>query len=451
MGEFAGPAGVELNGPLLSIHMHSNRPDDFVIFLDRLEQATQDLAAVEVVVKIDDNDAPMNALLPREVARRGFRITSISTPPPASFFDLWRCFHDLLRAADPQAYFVLNLNDEMSFSTRHWDQVLRRYVGLFPDHLFRLRTSPHRNRNYYDFWEAGFANDTSAIMTKRWLEVGGGWCPCNGPDTFQQSVAFYFGWLDRFNAQRPCREFPIYDLELGGHGASHGLTGAALRRRQAGSLRPYFVLMSHEMQEEAARRARKLHAHIRAFDRRLSNYRVLDNAKKRRIEIVDESGVVLDRLPYRLSAMRIGLTNAVRRLNFGYYCAGGRAGAGWITNVVTYFCLRHPALDWFLDEYYAAGGPKPADKPRTYYLRRLLIRALLFWPQGVIDRARRGAPRWWLPRWASRIAEIARYQFELLREVERDPSAASRIARPWKAKLYLGLAVVTARMRGRRD
>src|SRR4029077_5118179 len=189
---------------------------------DRLQEVTADFAAVEVVVKIDDSDAAMNRLLETEVKRRPFRVAFVSTPAPRDFYDLWKSYDVLLKAADPKAYFAECLNDEMFFRTKHWGSSLRNYVDLFPDHIFRLRTSPQKNRNYYDFWEAGFANDTSAIMTRRWLDIGGGWCPCNGPDSFQQCVAFYFGWLDRFNAGRPQRELAIDDIEVGGHGANAG-------------------------------------------------------------------------------------------------------------------------------------------------------------------------------------------------------------------------------------
>ena len=70
------PPGVG-HGVLLSIHLTSNRPAQFVEFLDRLEAKTNDMDAVEVVVKIDDSDPVMNDHLRREKARRPFRITYI--------------------------------------------------------------------------------------------------------------------------------------------------------------------------------------------------------------------------------------------------------------------------------------------------------------------------------------------------------------------------------------
>lgn len=318
---------------------------------------TDEMSSVEVVVKIDDSDREMNRLLPLEIARRPFRITYISSPLAGGFYGLWRCYDDLLKACDPEAYFLLPLNDEMYFATKGWDTVLRKYVGLYPDHIFRLRTSPHRLRTYYDFWEPGWSNDTSSFMTKRWVELGGGWCPCNGPDSFQQCVAFYFGWLHRFDVMRPYRERPIYDIEFGGSGDSIGLSGQALRRRMRGAIKPWFVLMSHRMQQEAARRAQKLHAQIWADARALQNFEVRDSRRRHRIEVVDPSSdIVLYSGRYKLSWIRISLTNAVRKLNYGYY---GGAGDAYrrrpLHNFTEYLCLRHEAADYVRDRYRAVG------------------------------------------------------------------------------------------------
>jgi hypothetical protein len=335
-------------GILLSIHMTSNRPDQFVWFLDQLEATTRDKTCVEVVIKIDDDDEAMNELLRREVARRPFRIRFISTPLVGGFFGLWRSYDELLRLADPEAYFVVGLNDEMFFAQSNWDDALRRYVGLFSDHIFRLRTSEFRYRNYYDFWEVGWANDTSSFMTKRWLEIGGGWCPCNGPDTFQQYVAYYFGWLLRFDRARPQREIPISDISFRGHGASLTISGEALRRRQGASIKPWFILLSHKMQQEAARRARLLYGYVWASERGLNPFQVRDNASRKVVEVLNANQNIVLSSSYSLSRIRISAINAFRIFNWAYY---GGAGDDWKNkpwaNTKLFLCLRYPALDQF--------------------------------------------------------------------------------------------------------
>ena len=373
---------------LLSIHFTSNRPAGFARFLDHLEACTSDMSAVEVVVKIDDHDSQMHALLEKESERRPFAVRYISAPPPAGFYDLWRSYDDLLKAADPRAYFVMCLNDEMYFETMHWDKVLRRYVGLFPDHIFRLRTSRHRTRNYFDAWEAGFANDTAAIMTRRWVEAGGGWCPCNGPDTFQQCVAYYFGWLHRFRADRITREMPIYDINLGGHGANLGesLSGRQLRRRIGGSIRPFYVLMSHAMQQEAARRAQKLHAHIWAERHALTVYEVRDEPARQRICVSEGGGHVLLRLSYRLSAPRIWLTNARRSLSWSRYVgyAGDCPPSTWFKDLFMHICYQNEYLGRILDVLWFE--PNMPTAPN-------LARNVLFFVRSRLGRLRRSCKR----------------------------------------------------------
>ncbi|MGH7917419.1 MAG: hypothetical protein ACREQE_08110, partial [Candidatus Binataceae bacterium] len=180
------------------------------------------------------------------------------------------------------------------------------------------------------------------------VELGGGWCPCTGPDSFQQCVAFYFGWLYRFNLDRPYREIPIADIDFAGSGASSGMEGDAQRLRGRGALKPWFILMSHRMQQEAARRAQLLQAHIWAEAGGAQNRIVRDDRVHRCIEVVDPtSGAVLRRRSYRLSWLRITLTNALRKLNYGYY---GGAGDDFrhrpLYNFIEYLSLRHAWIDY---------------------------------------------------------------------------------------------------------
>ena len=335
--------------PLLSIHLTSNRPSYFVTFLDRLEESTEDPRSVEVVLKIDDTDAPMNALLASESKRRPFRITYISTPLVGGFYELWRSYDELLRISHPDAYFVVGLNDEMYFMKRGWDTRLRTYVGLYPDHIFRLRTSIHRERNTFDYWEASCAGDLTPIMTKRWLDLGGGWCPCNGPDSFQNAVAYYFGWLyrhDTFN--RPYRERVVHDIEFGGYGANRGITDrVTFRKRIRGSVAAWFTLVSYCTQQEAARRAQLLHAHIAAAARGLRDYDVIDERRRRSLAVIDRgTGARVWQARYALNPWRIRATNLIRKFNYPFYGGSGDAVRYQRrANLVYYLLLRHERLE----------------------------------------------------------------------------------------------------------
>jgi len=367
----------KLRGVLLSIHLTSNRPDNFVTFLDRLEEKTENYGSVEVAIKIDDNDDRMNDLLAAESKRRPFKITYISTPLAGGFYGLWRAYNDLLRVCDPNAYFVVGLNDEMYFLEKGWDVRLRNYVNLYPDHIYRLRTSIHRERNYFDYWEACCAGDLSPIMTKRWIELGGNWCPCNGPDSFQNSVSFYFGWLYRHHTfGRPYRERVVHDINFAGYGANLTIADPeALRRRMRGGVVAWFQLMSYPIQLEAARRAQKLHAQIWAEANAPTPFDIIDNVKKKQIWVVDRrTAALLNSHSYRLSRLRIALTNTFRKLNYAYYGGAGLLRYQRAQNFVDYLCLRHRCLDRVRDFW---RGNTPARSKFRAALR-MIIRALQF-------------------------------------------------------------------------
>src|ERR1700687_778112 len=87
-----GPATATRLAPLLSIHMTSNRPGNFVQFLDRLQNATLVASSVEVVVKVDDTDDAINRLVEKEARNRPFRVKYLSTPLDRGVFRPWRWY-----------------------------------------------------------------------------------------------------------------------------------------------------------------------------------------------------------------------------------------------------------------------------------------------------------------------------------------------------------------------
>lgn len=313
---------------LLSVHLASKFPGKFTALLDNIEATIADPSRIEVLVKIDSEDAAMNALLPREAARRPFAVRFISTPRGEGYFGLWSAYNDLLKIAHPEAYFVSVMNDEVKFVTRGWDETLQGYVGFYPDHLFRLRISQYRLRNYIDFWECGYAPDAYALYTRRWFEISGDWCPCNTPDAFQQSVAFYL-----WGATRPGpgnrqynRDIPVHDIQLEGEAPYQGLSDEELRERVRVAEAHWFRLMSWTIQTEASLRAHRLLAYARASELGLAGYSIEADVPARRVRLIERpSGRELGCWSYALSRVRIGATNFWRKPLFEYWCGGSRA------------------------------------------------------------------------------------------------------------------------------
>lgn len=311
-------------GKVLSIHLQSNRIENLKSLFDNLEETVSDPKSFEVIVKIDDTNIEINLFLEKEIERRQFTIKYIATPLEGGFFNLWSSMNDMLKLADPDAYFFVNFNDEMYFKSKGWDSILKHYIGLFPDHIFRLRTSCYRFRNYYDFWECGFAPETSAITSRKWIEIGGDWNPCLGPDSFQQCVAFYFGYHERFSRDRQMRDIPITDILIGGEGAGKGLKGDTLEKWMSGAVKAWFRLMSYAMQTEASRRGRKLYAYLWAKQHGLENFTLIDDKKKKIIKLQEEKGSILKKeFSYKLNRLKIMRENFIRLFSYYNYAGAG--------------------------------------------------------------------------------------------------------------------------------
>lgn len=311
----------------VSVQLNSNRPDQIRGFLDSIETTASLPSSIEVLVHIDEGDHAMEDLLAAEAARRAVRLRQVKTGLVKDFFDLWKPLNVLLRLTAKSAYFVFNCSDECRFLTKGWDDVLRRYVGYYDDHIFRIRASRLRYRNYLDYWECGCAPDSLTFYTKRWMDIVGDWNPCMGPDSFQQCIAFYLNTSDPFNINEENRDIPEPFLRFSGEGASLGLQGEARRTRVRGQIKYSFVLWSHATQTEARRRAKLLLAHIWIARRKLTGV-VVEDDKARQV-VVARDPVSNKRLEwsYRLSRFAVFARNNYRKLRYNVYAGGGSEAA----------------------------------------------------------------------------------------------------------------------------
>jgi|GEM_PF-2710935 len=313
--------------PFVSIQLNSNRPEQIARFFDSVENTADKPEDIEVLLHIDQGDKVMEEAVEMERARRKFDLRVLQTDLVKGYATLWKPLNPLFEMTHPEAYFVINLSDEMLFETCGWDSMLKPYVGYYPDHIFRLRGSKYRFRNYTDFWENGFAPDSLAFYTRRWLELSGDWNPCLGPDSFQQCVSYYLFTDDPFSHTQHMRDIPLPHIKFSGEGASIGLEGEALYRRICINNRAWFVLMSHKMQEEARRRAMRMKAHIIAHNHQLQG--VTASVEERRLLrrfVVRDANThkVLAKIPYQLSWLKTSGRTWLRSPLVLYYAGGGR-------------------------------------------------------------------------------------------------------------------------------
>lgn len=307
---------------LISIQLNSNRGAQLSAYFDNIEETADNPRDIEVIVNIDLGDKVMKALLDKEILTRKFTLKYIQTPAPKSFFDMWKPLNNILAVTDPNAYFLLNISDEMFFATKGWDTILKKYVGYFPDHYFRLRASRNKFRNYFDRWECNFIQDSIPITTKKWVDAGGNWNPCFGPDSFQQLVAFYLMKESQFTNENLLRDIPIVDIEFFGDVPAVGVSPDKHWKMQRESIRAMQKCQSYKMQLEAKRRAMIIKANIIAKSKNLLGCTINQNTWRKRIEIINDKKIIY-KMSYKLSRISIFLTNQYRKLYFYNYFGTG--------------------------------------------------------------------------------------------------------------------------------
>lgn len=327
---------------LLSLIFSSNRPNQLGLLLDSIEETIKDPRLLEIIINIDTDDEKMERAVQIEQQVRPFVIKYIKTLYPKGLEVLWKPINLMLKEVDSQAYFVLVISDEFLFKTKHWDTILSNYVGMFPDDIFRLKASRNRYRNYFDRWECSFAQDCIAFTTKRWFDITGNFCPCYGPDGFQQAVAFYLQKLNQFNSREPSRDIAINDLNFGGDTPSVGVKPSENARRILLHTKAMFKAQTYAMQLEASRRAAKLLCAIKARQYNLTDYTISDHQWVSHMKLKDIKNQVVEKIYYGVPRFRFLFENFFRCLYFDYYFGGGRESGKNIKNgFKMYLLLRH--------------------------------------------------------------------------------------------------------------
>ncbi len=335
---------------IISIQLNSNRPAQIVAYFDNVEETTDNPSEVEVLVNIDIGDRAMKTVLEAEIPKRKFTIKYIETKRPASFCDLWKPINSLLEITDPHSYFLVNISDEMLFDTKGWDTILKKYIGFFPDHIFRLRASRNKFRNYFDRWECSFAQDAIPITTKKWIDIGGDWNPCFGPDSYQQLIAFYLAKEGHFSNNQYLRELPLTEIKFAGDIPALGIDPEKSWRHNRDHIVAMQICQSPKMQLEARRRAILLKANIIAEGKQLKNYFIKDNKQKKILSLhKGDTQEIIKQFDYSVNSLAIFLTNQWRKLAFFSHFGDGRAFRKNIfRSYLQYLKARHYSVRLFI-------------------------------------------------------------------------------------------------------
>ena len=306
--------------PVLSLIVPSRRPDQLTGLLDNIEEMTADFDNVEVVVKVDDDVEDAAEIMAREQEKRPYTIRFVCTPRHGGVFTLWAGQHEAFEASNPESYFCIFASDEIRFLTKNWDVVLSRYVGWFPDHIFRLRPSDCKYRNYHELFDCTFMPESFAIITRRWLEVAEGTGHCWGTDAFHQCVAFHLslgagGYSNVWHHRGLWRDVQIHDVELGGMEFGKDITAREHFARNLRIFREWNRLCNYSAQLRFAYLARRLSLYCYAVEKGIQSFTLVDDRPNKRVNLIDmDSGEVVARERYRLSRTRVFLNNTLRNI-----------------------------------------------------------------------------------------------------------------------------------------
>jgi hypothetical protein len=307
---------------LLTIIMATNRVHNISGFLYNIQETCEDPSCLEVLIKIDEGDDMLRDLLDHAIEMYPFTIRYLQTPKLDGYYTLHKGYQQLFEISDPQSYFVFLTNDELRFATKGWDRVLQRYVGTFPDDVFRLKLSVHKYFSYYSYHECGPCPENYPIFTRRWMELVEGVGDCWGPDGWHQFIDYHLGAI---HMPGIFRSVPVDDILLTGEAAGLELTKEQSFKRTYRIYQEWWRMYSVEKQREFRRLATKLYVYIKAHEQgyQKMGFTLCENQKSKFFDVfIPGVKQPVYASSYHLSGLTIRLHNFALLLR----CLQGRWG-----------------------------------------------------------------------------------------------------------------------------
>jgi hypothetical protein len=300
----------------------SRRLNDAKGFLDSIEKTTAHPERIEVLFKFDSDQMGVREFIEAEIKKRPFDIKYIVTPRLEGNYSLWLACNKLFFMSSQESYFVQALSDEVRIKTMGWDDILLKYMGFFPDHIFRLRTSTQKLCNYYTQFECNYVPDSFPIYTRQWLNLTDGFGDCWGSDAYQQAVAFHMGLgVDGYKSTNRSgalyRDISIHN-EIKYQGiAEYGVDISAeqLKLRTEWIYYEWNRLVSHCKQEEFSYYARRIYLYVFANKNNIKHFRLMKDEKRKKVSLIDlDSQKVVSEVSYAVSFFYVFFSNLRRKL-----------------------------------------------------------------------------------------------------------------------------------------
>lgn len=420
---------------LISFITPSRRLDNIKGLLDNIEETVSDPGCVEVLIKFDDDQVEAIPFIEEEIKKRPFSIRYISTPRLEGIYSVWVAMEQLFFMTDPDCYFIQIISDEPRFLTKHWDLILRNYIGFYKDDVFRLRLSDVKCASYSSHYECTFKPDSFPIYTRRWLELTEGSGDCWGSDAYQQCVAFQLSlgpgsYLNIYREEGLCRDVPIYDIKLGGLEFCVGVSPEDQRDRHWRNLKEWSRLTTYPMQEHFSYLARRINAYVWANQQGVDKFKLIKNARYKTVSVVIENGEVIKEFSYAVPRLVVYAQGIFR------YCViKPRHSAVWLMSNMKLYAAKmvDSGQSKAVDLFFSSVRLITVFLIRVTHILRSLIRAvyvissLIF---GVFEFAAKAIYSWVLPRsyrknieiyeaWKSKMHnQVVRYKHDLKRKVK---------------------------------
>jgi len=329
-------------GPLISILVNSNNPNNLVDFFNSYEKNSYNVKNFEIVVNIDKDDYSMLNLLNDQKIIRSFDIKYIETT--GGYFSGHIHNNLMLKESNPSSYFVICAGDRMLVKTKNWDKIILEYKESFRDNIFRVKCSSHKYRNYTDYWECCFAPANIAFTTRKWLDICGDWAPCFSGDAFQQCISYYMFKFDNFNSEQINRDIVDTKLQFGGQEPEEKNQENNYLRIN-GQLQKWKILTSHKFQKEAKKRSMKILANIFLEENNVFSGITYSKNSVNLINVNAKSGKKYKNmnLDYKINYLLHTLKNYIRLFNYLNY-----SGSGFYKDS---FTLRFN-ITWYLSHRY---------------------------------------------------------------------------------------------------
>ncbi len=311
---------------LISFITPTRRFDELRAAFDSAEATVSDPSCMEWLVKFDTDQPGAQEFIEAEQKKRPFSIRAFITPRLEGVFSIWVGMEQLFFESDPETYFVMLATDEVRFQTKHWDKILReRYIGYYPDDVFRLRISSTKLLNYTSHYECTFMPESFPIYTRRWLELTEGTGDCWGSDGFQQCVAYHlwlgpgslFGhssYLNYYRENSLQRDVPVFDIAFGGMEFGVGVSPEDQKIRHRRNLQEWRRLTTHATQERFSYLARRIFAYTWAYKNGYREFSLVPDTLRKTVLVQDVEGSLLCEVPYGVPRLVVYAQNLLREI-----------------------------------------------------------------------------------------------------------------------------------------